>query len=295
MSSIVGVKLREWERVQQCNAQEIELKEKDLIILETDDGLGSGTVKILHRQETSEDVKKGLKKIIRKANDEDLMQLERNHEKENTAFSYCQGKIKVFRLNMKLVSTEYLFDGSKAIFYFTAEERVDFRALVKELAAHFHIRIELKQIGVRDEAKIKGGIGPCGRLLCCSEWINSFEPVSVKMAKVQNLSLNPTNISGMCGRLMCCLSFEYQNYVSGEMSRQKEVKEPAKVEIVRGKSPPPERRRPRAKPAVPEEKKEEIAKNDKPDEKQRPPKKGKRNWKKFRQKKRKQGEQKKES
>ncbi len=193
----------------------IELQRKDNIIVETDSGLFFGTVKSLPSESTFKNPPDNDYRILRKATEEDLMQVERNVEKGNEAFKYCREATVEMKLNMKLVDVNYLFDGSKIVFSFTADERVDFRELVKRLANRFHRRVEMRQIGVRDEAKIKGGIGICGRVLCCSTWINRFDPVSVKMAKAQGLSLNPANISGMCGRLMCCLSYEYENYVGG--------------------------------------------------------------------------------
>lgn len=219
MLKVVGIKFNEWSKVYSFDPNDIDLKERDKIIVETGEGLAFGTVKAVPREISGNESSDVFKKVVRKANEEDLMQIERNREKENTAFCLCQEKISEMGLQMKLVSAEYLFDGSKATFHFTAEERVDFRELVKELASRLHTRIELRQIGVRDEARIKGGIGPCGRILCCSSWIDNFAPVSVKMAKRQGLSLNPSNISGMCGRLMCCLAYEYQNYLDGTMQQ----------------------------------------------------------------------------
>ncbi len=219
MLKIVDVKFQEWGKMYSFDTQGLDLKEADKVIVETDGGLCFALVK--KGPYECEDVSnsKGFKKVLRKATEEDLMQIERNKEKERDAYNKCQEFVKRMGLNMKLVNVEYLLDSSKAIFYFTADERVDFRELAKELAHQLHIRIEMRQIGVRDEAKKKGAIGPCGRLLCCSTWITNFEPVSVKMAKKQGLSLNPSNISGMCGRLMCCLSYEYQNYLDGVMDK----------------------------------------------------------------------------
>jgi cell fate regulator YaaT (PSP1 superfamily) len=299
MSKIIGVKLQEWGKVFYYDAQQIELLNQDQIIIETDEGLGLGTVRLLHTEQIVNQQSDRLRKVIRKANDEDLMQLERNKEKENTAFTYCRDKIERLNLNMKLVNVDYLFDGSKATFYFTAEERVDFRELVKDLASYFHTRIELRQVGVRDEARIKGGIGPCGRRLCCSTWIDNFEPVSVKMAKVQKLSLNPANISGMCGRLMCCLAYEYQNYVSGEMKRaaaakekeKEKEKEEKKLEIYRAEQPL------KKTEPVPERKKEgqkKGARKGPQRAKEASPKKGRRDWKRYKQKKGKKTEGKKD-
>jgi cell fate regulator YaaT (PSP1 superfamily) len=219
MLTIVDVKFQEWGKTYSFDTQSLDLKKTDKVIIETDGGLCCALVK--KDPYECEDISnsKAPKKILRKVTEEDLMQIERNKEKEKDAFDRCQEVVKTMALNMKLVNVEYLFDSSKAIFYFTADERVDFRELAKELAHQLHIRIEMKQIGVRDEAKKKGAIGPCGRLLCCSTWITEFAPVSVKMAKAQNLSLNPSNISGMCGRLMCCLAYEYQTYVDGYMKK----------------------------------------------------------------------------
>lgn len=217
MLKIVGIKFQEWGKIYSFDARDFDLKQKEKVIVETESGLSFGAVKLEPYEVGGDESGRGLKKVIRRATDEDFMQIERNREKETEAFHRCRDIIEKMGLTMKLVNVEYLFDGSKAIFYFTAEERVDFRELVKELACQLHIRVEMRQIGVRDEAKKKGAVGPCGRLLCCSTWITNFEPVSVKMAKKQGLSLNPANISGMCGRLMCCLAYEYQNYVEGLM------------------------------------------------------------------------------
>jgi len=213
MEKAVVVKLMGLGKVCPPCPEGIELHRMDDIILESDSGLFFGTVKSAPSEPAFTGAPESTYRIVRKATEEDLMQVERNSEKGNEAFGYCHDKIAQIGLNMKLVSVDYLFDGSKIVFNFTADERVDFRELVKTLASRFHTRVEMKQIGVRDEAKIKGGIGSCGRVLCCSTWITRFEPVSVKMAKAQGLSLNPTNISGMCGRLMCCLSYEYKNYL----------------------------------------------------------------------------------
>jgi cell fate regulator YaaT (PSP1 superfamily) len=150
-----------------------------------------------------------LKKIIRQADSVDLERLQFNLEQEEEAFSICKERIEYYNLPMKLIRVEYLFDSSKAIFYFTSDSRVDFRDLVKDLASRFYTRIEMRQIGVRDEAKMTGGIGPCGRELCCAVFLSDFEPVTVKMAKEQNVALNPAKVSGLCGRLMCCLSYEH--------------------------------------------------------------------------------------
>ena len=233
---VTGVKFKDWGKVYSFDAQGLELKKTDKVIVETEGGLCLGSVKIPPYEQEDNSAKKGLKKVMRFATEEDLMQLARNKEKETDAFILCRDKIADMKLSMKLVNVEYTFDGSKALFYFTAEERVDFRELVKNLANQVHTRIEMRQIGVRDEAKKKGGIGPCGRILCCTTWIDSFGPVSVKMAKVQGLSLNPANISGMCGRLMCCLAFEHKNYVDGIMPKKTSA---PKQEMKRSEAPSP--------------------------------------------------------
>jgi len=247
MLNIVDVKFQEWGKAHLFDAHDIgELKDREKVIVETEEGLNIATVRKRLADIEREAPEKPLRKVLRRANEEDLMQLERNCEKEASSSNYCKDMIAEMGLQMKLVKVEYLFDGSKATFYFTADERVDFRELVKTLAARFHTRIELRQIGVRDEARAKGGIGPCGRLLCCSTWINNFEPVSVKMAKKQGLALNPANISGMCGRLMCCLAYEYQNYVDGTMAKvaAKKAKEALSEEPKEEWQPKPRQPRP---------------------------------------------------
>lgn len=182
------------------------------VIVETARGYEIGTVVMAVKDIPENELVLPLKKVNRIATEEDLSRVEENKVKEEEAFKKCQKKVNEHGLDMKLVSVEYNFDRNKIIFYFTSEERVDFRELVKDLASIFKTRIELRQIGVRDEAKIKGGIGPCGRAFCCATFLEEFEPVSIKMAKGQNLSLNPTKISGVCGRLMCCLRFEASSY-----------------------------------------------------------------------------------
>lgn len=184
----------------------------ETVIVETARGLEMGEAVIEVREVPEKDLVLPLKRVIRKATASDLAQAEENKQKEKAAFTKCRSKIKEHRLDMKLVEAEYTFDRNKIIFYFTSEERVDFRELVKDLASIFKTRIELRQIGVRDEAKLKGGVGPCGRPFCCTTFLEEFEPVSIRMAKGQNLSLNPTKISGACGRLMCCLRFEANDY-----------------------------------------------------------------------------------
>lgn len=182
------------------------------LILEQDRGLDYACVVAMRNSTIKMPEVKLIKKIVRRANEEDLNQIEQNREKAKKAIKTCLSKIQEHKLPMKLVGAEVSFDSSKIIFYFTAEGRVDFRNLVKDLAKIFKVRIELKQIGVRDEAKLFGGIGSCGRQLCCVSFLKSFEPVSIKMAKEEGLPLNPPKISGICGRLMCCLGFEYETY-----------------------------------------------------------------------------------
>ena len=182
------------------------------VIVETARGIEMGTVLIPPKEVDDDQVVSPLKSVIRVATDEDEKTVERNKEKEKEAFKTCQEKIRKHKLDMKLIDAEYTFDNNKVLFYFTADGRVDFRELVKDLAAVFKTRIELRQVGVRDETKIVGGIGICGRDLCCHSYLPEFIPVSIKMAKEQNLSLNPTKISGVCGRLMCCLKNEEETY-----------------------------------------------------------------------------------
>lgn len=182
------------------------------VIVETANGLAFGTVAEGNKEVEDERVVPPLKKALRIANEKDMQRLEENKKKEKDAFAVCESKIASHRLDMKLVRVEYSFDGGKITFFFTSDGRVDFRELVKDLANHFHSRIELRQIGVRDEAKMLGGIGICGQPYCCKRFLDDFLPVSIKMAKEQGLSLNPTKISGSCGRLMCCLNYEQESY-----------------------------------------------------------------------------------
>jgi cell fate regulator YaaT (PSP1 superfamily) len=212
MASVVGVRFKKACKVYVFDNNGIALAPGDMVIVEVERGLGLGTVVYGPREADPSTVPRQLKKVVRKADAVDLERHGFNTEREREAFAICREKIARSRLPMKLVRVEYLFDSSKAIFYFTADTRVDFRDLVKDLAASFHTRIEMRQIGVRDEAKMVGGIGPCGRELCCSGFLSDFEPVTIKMAKEQNLALNPVKISGICGRLMCCLSYEHGMY-----------------------------------------------------------------------------------
>ena len=212
MTNVVGVRFRSAGKVYYFDPGDIELSDGDRVIVETVRGLECGEVVGEPRLVPDEEVAQPLKKVIRKATPEDESVVEENREKERRAFKIGLERIAAHGLPMKLVDVEYTFDGSKIIFFFTADGRVDFRELVKDLASVFRTRIELRQIGVRDEAKMLGGLGPCGRPLCCATFLPDFEPVSIRMAKDQNLSLNPAKISGICGRLMCCLKYEHEVY-----------------------------------------------------------------------------------
>jgi len=212
MIRMVFVKLANG-KSEELDAVDLPLDTGENVIVETEKGLVLGKVLSPPREKEKRFFLKSPRKVIRKATPEDLEQFEKNRQLEKEAFQFCLRKIKEKGLNMKLVKTEVLLDRSKALFYFTSEKRVDFRELVRDLAAEFRIRIEMRQIGVRDEAKMICGIGGCGRELCCTKFMNRFELVSVKMAKEQNLALNPTKISGICGRLMCCLAYEYPTYM----------------------------------------------------------------------------------
>ncbi len=212
MAEIIGVRFKDVGKVYYFDPLEMKLNVDDKVIVETSRGIECGTVAIANKEVSEENIVHPLKKIIRKASEEDLAQVEENKKKEKKAFSICVQKIAEHNLDMKLVEVEYTFDNSKILFYFTADGRVDFRALVKELASVFKTRIELRQIGVRDEAKLLGGLGICGRPFCCNLYLGEFQPVSIKMAKEQGLSLSPVKISGTCGRLMCCLKYEQEAY-----------------------------------------------------------------------------------
>ena len=209
---VIGVRFKKAGKIYYFDPTEFDIKLHNRVIVETARGLEYGEVVVSPKWVDEEDVVSPLKKVIRLATKADTSQIEENLRKEKEAFQVCLQKIEEHQLPMKLVDVEYTFDVSKIIFYFTAEGRVDFRELVKDLAAIFKTRIELRQIGVRDEAKMLGGLGSCGRLLCCYAFLGDFEPVSIRMAKDQNLSLNPAKISGICGRLMCCLKYENESY-----------------------------------------------------------------------------------
>ena len=213
MVRVAGVRFKNAGKVYYFDPDQFEVKLNDNVIVETARGLEFGTVTMEITEIKEDDVVQPLKKIVRIAGEEDEKRHEENEKKKSKALNLCQEKIEKHGLEMKLIDVEYTFDNNKIIFYFTADGRVDFRELVKDLASVFKMRIELRQIGVRDEAKMLGGIGSCGKSLCCSTWLSDFEPVSIKMAKVQNLSLNPTKISGICGRLMCCLKYENDVYM----------------------------------------------------------------------------------
>ncbi|MEW6101365.1 MAG: stage 0 sporulation family protein [Candidatus Omnitrophota bacterium] len=213
MENLIFVRLRDSGQIFPYNPNNLALKEGDYVIVEHDRGLDYGQI-ISPKEgiETHPNPKEQPKKIVRLAEEKDLKQIEDNRAKAKEAFSSCVKKIGEHKLEMKLVAAEYSFDRTKIIFYFTAEGRIDFRSLVKDLAKIFKARIELRQIGVRDEARLFGGFGPCGRELCCAAFLNNFEAVTIKMAKEEGLPLNPPKISGLCGRLMCCLNYEYETY-----------------------------------------------------------------------------------
>ena len=212
MIKVIGVRFRRAGKIYYFAPGELEIKAGDAVIVETVRGVEFGKVVIDPKEIPDEEVIQPLKPVIRIATEKDHRVEEKNREKEKSALKICQEKIQKHGLEMKLIDAEYTFDNNKLLFYFTADGRIDFRELVKDLAAVFRTRIELRQIGVRDETKIRGGIGICGRPLCCSTYLSEFSAVSIRMAKEQNLSLNPSKISGVCGRLMCCLTNEEETY-----------------------------------------------------------------------------------
>ena len=212
MATVIGVRFKKAGKVYYFDPNDIWPRPGDNVIVETARGMEFGEVVTSARSVSDAQIVSPLKKVVRIATPEDVQRAEYNAKREAEAFRICQEKVLKHKLEMKLVSVEYTFDNSKIIFYFTANGRVDFRELVKDLAGVFKMRIELRQIGVRDEAKMLGGLGSCGRPICCGAFLDDFQPVSIKMAKEQNLSLNPTKISGLCGRLMCCLKYEQDNY-----------------------------------------------------------------------------------
>lgn len=252
MIKVVGVRFKKAGKIYYFNPNEIEIKKDDNVIVETARGIEFGECVIGPKEIDESEIVAPLKSVLRVADVDDIARHEDNKSREKHAFEVCFDKITEHKLNMKLIDVEYTFDNNKVIFYFTADGRVDFRELVKDLATIFKTRIELRQIGVRDEAKMIGGLGPCGRSLCCSTFLGDFASVSIKMAKEQNLSLNPTKISGICGRLMCCLNYEQNTYEDirkrlpkigsvvetelgrGEVISNSVVKEKVKVKLFRG-------------------------------------------------------------
>ncbi len=230
MQTIIGVRFKKAGKIFYFSPGNLEVKQGDRVVVETARGVECGLAVVGPREVEDSEIKAPLKVVLRLANAQDFERIEENKQHEQEAFGICEKKIAEHELPMKLVEVEYTFDLSKIIFYFTADGRIDFRDLVKDLASVFRTRIELRQIGVRDEAKLMGGIGCCGRPLCCASFLGDFEPVSIRMAKEQNLSLNPAKISGICGRLMCCLKFEndcYENGCCGSCaSKSAVVKEP---------------------------------------------------------------------
>ncbi len=215
MVTIVGVRFKKAGKIYYFLPGEETLTIDDGVIVETARGVEYGTVVIGPKEVAKDSLVMPVKEVMRKATPKDLQQLEKNEEREAKAFAICLEKIAKRKLPMKLINVEYTFDMNKIVFFFTADGRIDFRELVKDLATVFRTRIELRQVGVRDEAKVLNGIGACGRPLCCSNFLGDFSPVSIRMAKDQNLSLNPTKISGVCGRLMCCLNYEDDLYKKG--------------------------------------------------------------------------------
>ena len=212
MIKVIGVRFRTAGKIYFFSPGGLELKAGDKVIVETARGVEFGSVVTGIKEVPDDQISQPLKPVIRIATQDDVRREAKNREKEKEAFKICQEKIRKHGLEMKLIDAEYTFDNNKVLFYFTADGRIDFRELVKDLASVFRTRVELRQIGVRDETKIRGGIGICGRPLCCHTYLTEFAPVSIKMAKEQNLSLNPTKISGVCGRLMCCLTNEEETY-----------------------------------------------------------------------------------
>ncbi|MBN1106073.1 MAG: stage 0 sporulation family protein [Deltaproteobacteria bacterium] len=231
MGKVVDVRFTKYGRVGCFDTADFVLRKGDKVLVETEFGLAIGVVCSEPKNGSSRDVEKSLPKVHRQAGEQDLEAYEQNRRMENEVHVYCYEKIKEKALPMNLISVDRLFDGSKVMVYFTAEGRVDFRELVKDLVQRFRTRIEMRQIGVRHQAKMVGGLGNCGRQLCCASFLANFDPVSIKMAKEQNLSLNPAKISGMCGRLMCCLSYEYHYYEAAKKGVPKVGK---KVKTVHG-------------------------------------------------------------
>lgn len=252
MIKVVGIRFKKAGKIYYFDPNGLSIKKGDFAVVETARGIEFGECVIGIKEISESDIVAPLKSVLRVAEEEDINKHKNNKLKEKDALEICLKKIEEHALNMKLIDVEYTFDNNKVIFYFTADGRVDFRELVKDLATIFKTRIELRQIGVRDEAKMLGGLGPCGRPLCCSTFLGDFASVSIKMAKEQNLSLNPTKISGICGRLMCCLNYEQSTYedirkrlpkvesivkigdAKGEVVGNNIVKESVKVKYRRG-------------------------------------------------------------
>lgn len=212
MTEVISIKFKDSGKAYYFAPAGVFAKEGDRVIVEMQSGKEMGTVSERNHSVEDDQIVKPLRKVLRIATEKDMKKLEENKAKEADAFKICEQMVEEHKLDMKLVSVEYSFDGSRIVFFFTSDGRVDFRELVKDLAARFHTRIELRQIGVRDEAKMLGGIGICGQPYCCKRFLNDFQTVSIKMAKEQGLSLNPTKVSGSCGRLMCCLKYEQNAY-----------------------------------------------------------------------------------
>ena len=252
MIKVVGVRFKKAGKIYYFDPSDMNIQKDTYVVVETARGIEFGECVIGIKEISEDDIVAPLKSVLRIATEEDITKHFKNKDKEKDAFEICLKKIQEHGLTMKLIDVEYTFDNNKVIFYFTADGRVDFRELVKDLATIFKTRIELRQIGVRDEAKMLGGLGPCGRTLCCSTFLGDFASVSIKMAKEQNLSLNPTKISGICGRLMCCLNYEQSTYEdirkrmpkvgsivktdegTGEVFSNNIVKESVKVKIRKG-------------------------------------------------------------
>lgn len=214
MTQVIGVRFKEIGKIYYFDPANKKIEKNQFVIVETTRGVECGIVAIANKEIADEEIAKPLKPVLKIATQQDLEQVEQNKIKSKKAFELCEQKIVQHNLDMKLIDVEYTFDNNKILFYFTADGRIDFRNLVKDLASIFRTRIELRQIGVRDEAKMLGGLGICGREFCCSSFLGDFQPVSIKMAKEQGLSLNPSKISGTCGRLMCCLKYEQDTYES---------------------------------------------------------------------------------
>ncbi|OPJ61050.1 PSP1 domain-containing protein [Clostridium oryzae] len=234
MIKVVGVRFKKAGKIYYFNPGSLHIQKGDSLIVETARGVEFGDCVIGPKDISENEVIAPLKDVLRVASEEDIKINDVNNKKEKDAFNICANKIIQHKLDMKLIDVEYTFDNNKVIFYFTADGRVDFRELVKDLATIFKTRIELRQIGVRDEAKMVGGLGPCGRTMCCSAFLGDFASVSIKMAKEQNLSLNPTKISGICGRLMCCLNYEQKTY-EGIRKRLPKVGSLVKTDMGEGK------------------------------------------------------------